>query len=57
LLQGKEAQQLFNTTLETINGKNKETLAINFRCLLIQTDKGGSGDALILLQPIANKKI
>jgi len=51
-IETKETQQLFSTNLVSKIGQTEETLTVNFRCLLINTAKGNSGDILILLQPI-----
>jgi len=45
-------QQLLSTTLMRKKGNRKESLAVNFRVHALETSKGGTGDILILIQPI-----
>ncbi len=56
-METKESQQLFNASMRAPRGtKGVDTLTINFRCMMMETARGESGNALLLMQPVAKKE-
>ena len=45
-------KELFDTTVSITRGVKKEKLAINFRCIMLGDSQGGSGNVLVLFEPL-----